>query len=128
MLPKEGKTFPAGKDPGEYASAIAQALERELGDSHRAIKVTMRWTGAGERTVKNWFAGRNGPNGQHLVELLRRSDEVLKVLLQLAGRDEILVANTLLGARDKLAEMLTLIHLLMDGIPPTPQPNKVYQK
>ena len=88
----------------------------------------MRWTGADERTVKNRFAGRNGSNGQHLVELLRRSDEVLKVLLQLAGRDEILVANTLLGARDKLAEMLTLIHLLMDGIPPTPQPNKVYQK
>ncbi len=115
MLPKEGKTFP-GKKLGEYATAIAQALERELGDSHRAIKVTMRWTGAQERTVKNWFAGRNGPNGQHLVALVRQSDEVLKVLLHLAGREEILVANKLLGARDKLAEMLALMHVLMDGI------------
>jgi len=58
--------------------AQTRTLCAALGDSHRAIKVTMRWTGAGERTVKNWFAGRNGPNGQHLVELLRRSDEVLR--------------------------------------------------
>jgi hypothetical protein len=59
MLPKKGKTFPGGTDRGPYASAIAQALQRGLGDTHRAIKIVMRWTGAAERTVKNWFAGVN---------------------------------------------------------------------
>jgi hypothetical protein len=112
MLPKKGKTFPGGTNP--YAVAIARALTRGLGDSHRAVKTAMRWTGAGERTVKNWFAGVSGPNGQHLVALVRHSDDVLEVFLQLAGREETVVAKKLLDARSKLAEMLVLIQSLMD--------------
>ncbi len=53
VLPNKGKVFPAK----EYAAAIASALRRDLGDTHRAVKTVARWTGASERTVKNWFAG-----------------------------------------------------------------------
>ena len=65
MLPKKGNHFPTGtagrKSKIGYAEAVAAALHAELGDSHQAIKTVMRWTGANERTVKNWFAGVMGP-------------------------------------------------------------------
>ena len=50
------------------------------------IKIVMRWTGVSERTAKNWFSGTHGPSGEHLVELMRCSDEVLATVLKAAGR------------------------------------------
>ena len=69
MLPKKGKGFPKrdGKGGGgvSYAEAIATALRRQLGDTHQAVKTVMRWTGAGERTAKNWLtAGGIEPDMQ----------------------------------------------------------------
>ena len=75
----------------------------------------MAYTGVGERTVKNWFAGKNGPNGKNLVELVRHSDEVLEVLLLMAGREDILAGKLLVYARDKLVEMLEIIDQLQVG-------------
>jgi EAL domain-containing protein (putative c-di-GMP-specific phosphodiesterase class I) len=53
MLPKKGKRFPNRDGKGSaglsYPRAIAAALRGELGDTHQAIKIVMRWTGAGER-------------------------------------------------------------------------------
>jgi hypothetical protein len=111
---EKGKTFPGGPNRGSYAPAIAQALKRGLGDTHRAIKTVMRWTGAGERAVKNWFAGVNGPSSQHLIALIRHSDEVLDVLLFLTGREQTIAAKKLVDARDKLAKIFALIKTLMD--------------
>jgi hypothetical protein len=75
MLPKTGKFLPKGElrvsSEFTYAAAVALALRDALGDSHRAIKIVMRWTGASERTVKNWFAGTRGPRGEHLISLVR---------------------------------------------------------
>jgi hypothetical protein len=113
MLPKKGIVFPNGKKLGPYEAAVAYALKSQLGGTHQAVKVIMRWTGAGERTVKNWLAGVSGPNGQHLVELIRNSDEVLDVLLLMAGRRQIAAANKLLDARDKLAETIKQVDELM---------------
>jgi len=64
---------------------------------------------ANERAVRNWFEARNAPNGENLVILMGRSDEVLEVVLQLAGRQELVTARRLSGARDKLREMLALM-------------------
>ncbi len=93
MFPKMGKTFPVDDerkvDRFKYQMAIAAALKRELGGSHRAIKLVMRSTGVSERTAKNWLAGSHGPAGEHLVELMRNSDEVLAAVLVLAGRGEL---------------------------------------
>jgi hypothetical protein len=92
-----------------YPIAVACALKGQLGVTHGAVKVVMRWTGAGERTVKNWLAGVSGPNGQHLVDLIRHSDEVLEVLLGLAGRQQIAATKQLLDMRNKLAETIEFI-------------------
>ena len=113
MLPKKGIVFPNGENLGPYAQAIAYALKSELGSTHQAVKIIRRWTGAGERTVKNWLAGINGPSGQHLVDLMRHSDDVLEVLLILAGRQPIVAAQTLVGARNKLAETVEQIDALL---------------
>jgi hypothetical protein len=109
MLPKKGNVLP-------YAAAIAQGLHLELGDTHQGVKTAMRWTGASERTVKNWFAGTNGPSGEHLIALMQHSDEVLRICLALAGREDASDAMRLIGARKKLIEMLSAVQQLIDHI------------
>lgn len=60
----------------EYRLEIAAALKRELGGSHQAVKASMNWTSVSERAAKNWLAGAHGPAGEHLIELMRHSDQV----------------------------------------------------
>ena len=115
MLPKKGIVFPNGENLGPYPVAIAYALQKQLGTTHKAIKIIMRWTGAGERTVKNWLAGVSGPSGQHLVDLIRHSDDVLEVLLILAGRQKIVAVQKVFEVRNKLAETVNQIDELMDN-------------
>ena len=88
MLPKKGRVLPAT----DYADVIAFALRGELGESHRAIKTVMRWTGASERAVKNWLSGASGPSGMHLVRILRYSDGALETLLAASRRIDLLDA------------------------------------
>lgn len=113
MLPKTGKTFPdvdSRVPPGQsYPAAIASALTGELGDTHRAVKTVMRWTGASERTVKNWFAGTSGPSGEHLIAVVRHSDAAFEAVMLLAGRGEVAAAKRLTDARDTLVAMLEII-------------------
>ena len=78
----------------------------------------MRWTGAGERTVKNWLAGISGPSGQHLVDLIRNSDDVLAVLLILAGRRQVMATQRLVDVRNKLAETIQQVDAVMEGCRP----------
>ena len=108
-----GIVFPNGENLGPYPAAIAYALRNQLGSTHQAIKIVMGWTGAGERTVKNWLAGVSGPSGQHLIDLIRHSDDVLEVLLILAGRQPIVAAQKVVGVRNKLAETVEQIDRLM---------------
>lgn len=114
MLPKTGIVFPDGEKSGTYAVAVAYALRNELGGTHQAAKTLMRWTGASERTVKNWLAGASGPSGQHLVALIHHSDAVLEVLLLLAGRQQIAATKKLVQLRELLAGALVQIDRLMD--------------
>ena len=71
----------------EYATAALGSWSRELDGTHRAVKTTMRRIGASERTAKNRIAGSHGPSGEHLISLMRHSDEVLIGLFTLAGRE-----------------------------------------
>jgi hypothetical protein len=41
----------------------------------------MIWTGAKERTVKNWLSGAHGPHGDYLLVLLGKSDAVMDALV-----------------------------------------------
>ena len=119
--PDSGKTFPrssgrvAASDGHKFVTVIAETLREEFGGTRMSVKTVMAYTGAGERTVKNWFEGKNCPNGENLVKLVRHSDEVLEALLFMAGREDILAGKMLVDARDKLAEMLEIIDQLQVG-------------
>lgn len=95
--------------PDRFPEVIAGALRREFGAVPGAVKQVVRITGANERAVRNWFEARNAPSGENLVALMRQSEEVLETVLQLAGRQELVTARRLSGARDKLREMLALM-------------------
>ena len=122
LLPNSGTLLPDGlqQHSGEvnYAAAVAAALHRELGNSHGATKMVMRWTGASERTVKNWLAGTKGPSGAHLLVLARYSDAVLEGFLRLAGRKHALIEQDLSEARSKVREVL----ILLDDLVPMRDP------
>jgi hypothetical protein len=121
MFPKAGNKVPRRSRPGHaYAEAIAEALRTELGATHRATKTLMRWTGASERTAKNWLSGRCGPSGYHLVQLARESDIVLATLLALAGRNHHMVGAELLKMRDDLDRIVQLIDAVL---PSTSEPS-----
>lgn len=102
-------------DRSIYQSEIAAALKRELGGSHRAIKAVMRWTGVSESTAKNWIAGNHGPAGEHLIELLRHSDEVVAAVLIMSGRNELNIAATIQEGRKHLSRALHQIDELLAG-------------
>ena len=121
VRPVSGITFPRSSgtveksDGNDFTAVISETLRETYGRSGRSIKTVMAYTGAGERAVKNWFGGKNGPNGENLVELVRHSDEVLEALLLMAGREDILAGKLLVDARDKLVEMLEIIDQLQVG-------------
>ena len=127
--PVSGKTFPrasgrvAASDGYDFAAVIAETLRDTFGGTRMSVKTVMAYTGAGERTVKNWFEGKNGPNGENLVELVRHSDEVLEALLLMAGREDILAGKLLVDGRDKLIEMLEIIDQLQTGDSAADPPN-----
>jgi len=70
MLPKwEGVL--AGRQA--YAETIPQLLEREHGETHRAVKQVMKLTDASERTVKHWLSGQHGPDTVFFLRLVTSS-------------------------------------------------------
>jgi hypothetical protein len=121
VRPVSGITFPRSSgtveksDSYDFKAVIAETLRETYGRSGRSIKTVMAYTGAGERAVKNWFGGKNGPNGENLVELVRHSDEALEALLLMAGREDILAGKLLVDAREKLVEMIEIIDQLHAG-------------
>lgn len=113
MLPKKGRKLHEGvrndKIDMEFSHSIATTLKEELGSTHQAVKTVMRWSGAGERTVKHWLAGTHGPSGKHLVALMRHSDAVLTTVLRMADRESAVVGLKILAVRYKLLELVDLI-------------------
>lgn len=93
----------------EFARKIAEALHREFGETHAAVKKVVALTKANERAVKNWFSAKNGPTGRHLVDLIRSSDEVLEAVLRMSGRNDLIVAKKFGDSRRTLQKMLQLI-------------------
>jgi len=111
-FPKEGNHLHLRNSQEDlpYEALIAGALRRELGGSHRAVKTLRKWTGASERTAKNWLAGTVGPNGEHLVLLLGFSDEVFETVLNQANRRKLRPSDRVAGARMLIADALSLLN------------------
>lgn len=118
MFPKKGNIFPKSIrriSPDDFAKAISTALREELGSSHVAAKTVMRWTGASERTAKNWLAGTCGPSGCHLILLARESDAVMATLLVLAGRELNVSALSLISLKAGLMYAVNAINEAIDS-------------
>ena len=107
MFPKTGNKFPKRTErlnEADYASAISEALKLQLGVGASAAKQIQRWTGAADRTARNWLNGVVGPRGHHLVELARESDAVLISVITLMGRPELALAPDLHAVEVALAK------------------------
>jgi hypothetical protein len=121
-FPKKGKSFPKSGDPNnsngdgrvsdgaiDFALEIASALERTLRDRNTRIKTVAGWTGANERTVKNWLSGQYGPCGTHLVVLIQHSDEVLNAVLSMGRRHDLVFAQKLSDVEQRLLELTSTV-------------------
>ena len=120
-FPKKGKFFPGrngnaagaeGQHAGCFAGEIAAALRRSAGSGGEGIKIVAGWTGANEKTVKNWFSGRYGPRGEHLAILVRQSDEVLSTFLIMAGRQDLMAVAKLAAAERAILDLLEAVRNL----------------
>ena len=105
---ESGKTFPE-ITPETLAGAIASALRAEFGATPSSVKTVARLTHSNERAVRNWFDGKNGPSADNLVILMRHSNIVLKVVLELADRPDLVLAVGILGLREQLVDVVAAI-------------------
>jgi hypothetical protein len=96
-------------DDRAFAMKIASALKSELKDRNSRAKVVAGWTGANERTVKNWILGRYAPCGRHLVLLAQNSDQVLNAILSMADRQDLLLAPKVEDLKRKVFELAAII-------------------
>jgi hypothetical protein len=88
---------------------IASALTSELKDRNSRAKLVAGWTGASERTVKNWISGRYAPCGRHLVVLAQHSDQVLNAILLMADRQDRVFGGNVEELRQKVLELAAII-------------------
>ena len=120
-LPNKGKELPSAGSrrarDRDYAHAVADALKVDLARGV-SIKTIMAWTGAGERTVKGWVSGSNGPSGQHLESLLRSSEPVYVRVMLRAGRRLAANRQSLEALRQQLAGATQAIDAVLVGSPP----------
>ena len=96
-----------------YSRVIAAALKRDLRNVRGRTKIVMQWTGARERTAKNWLSASKGPSGKYLVDLIRNSDAVFLEVLELSGRTVDYPAQVAL-ARVKLREAVEALDRVCD--------------
>lgn len=115
-FPKKGRSFPSAStldgvpiDDLTFAMVISLALRRAIENTHLNIKTVVRWTGANERTVKNWFSGRYGPSGDHLMVLANHCDEVMEAIIRMTGRKSLLVRVHLDDLERRLMVALSVI-------------------
>ena len=78
--------------PATFTSEMSSLLKRAYGGRHSAVKVVAAAVGANERAVKNWFDGKNGPNGENLLKLIIHSDAMLVGFLAMAGKQDLVVS------------------------------------
>lgn len=108
-FPNSGNIFPEHRQdagPLSFAKLISTALRASLRGQASSIKTVARWTGAHERTVKNWFAGDRAPTGDHFLRLAANSPAVLAAFLAAIQRTDCLVMADIEEARAKVAAAL----------------------
>ena len=118
MLPKKGRMLHPwnglARSAKDYAELIADALRQEHGNTHRAVKTIMHWTGASERSVKNWLSGEFGPSGYFLIRLCVKSPAVRRLVVELLAEPDIIAPH--LG--DGSVEAVSAMPTSADSCPP----------
>lgn len=108
-FPNSGNVFPGRRQKPaslSFAKLVSTALRASLrgqGGQASSIKTVARWTGANERTVKNWFAGDRAPTGDHFLRLAANSPGALAAVLAAIHRNDCLVMADIEEARAKVA-------------------------
>ncbi|MGH6782626.1 MAG: hypothetical protein ACREB5_11055 [Sphingomonadaceae bacterium] len=109
-FPNSGNVFPKYRQrdprPLSFAKLVSTALRTSLRGQSSSIKTVALWTGASERTVKNWFAGDRAPSGDHFLGLAAHSPAVLAAFLAAIHRNDCLVMADIEVARAKVAAAL----------------------
>ncbi len=114
-LSETRKRFPPVPSIGPLAMAIAAALKAEFANTPSAHKTVAQLTQSNERAVRNWFECKNSPSGENLIILMRHSDLVLRTMLGLAERQDLVVVVGLAGLRRQLTDTIAAI----DALPQT---------
>ena len=105
--------FPTVKsDNLSFQTAVADALRRDFGSAPSSVKQVAKLVNANERAVRNWFDGKNGPSGEHLVMLMRHSTAVLEIVLALSGRYDLIQTKLVSDAKDRIHEILSSLDRL----------------
>ena len=114
-MKKKDPNFPSSQQVVCLAAELSLILRESYGERSSAIKRIAVELEISERTVKNWYSGRNGPRGDHLISLMKTNEKVFILVLKLTGRpsvasiDHLLVAcGHLDQARDSLMKVRTL--------------------
>lgn len=110
-LTETGRFLHAGEEVA-FATMVSDVLRNDLGERRASIKQVARWTGAGERTVKNWFAASCAPRGHHFRALVRHCPGMLDAFLASAGRIDRLASVQVHEARQRLLEAVAVLDLL----------------
>ncbi len=85
-MTKSDPKFPAPQEKGRLTVELARLLRESYGERSSSIKRIAADLNVSERTVKNWYSGRNGPRGDHLIDLMKKNEEILTMVLTLSGR------------------------------------------
>ena len=110
-----GNGLPPGGQPSNFTAEMSSLLKRAYGGRHSAVKIVAAAIGANERAVKNWFDGKNGPNGENLLRLVIHSDAMLVGFLAMAGKKELMVGLELDRATLALEAALQGLRKLRGG-------------
>lgn len=115
MVSKSGIPLPSSRQilsDSAFAAHIKAALRDELGANRRATKTVMRWTGACDKTARNWLGGKASLSGLHLVHLATSSPSVMAVLLNLTGHTEVRLGLSLQKVEAWLTQALNQVREL----------------
>lgn len=118
MLPKKGRMLHPwnglARSAKDYAELIADALRQEHGNTHRTVKTIMHWTGASERSVKNWLSGEFGPSGYFLMRLCVKSPAVRGLVMELLAKPDMIAPPF----GDSSIEAISAMPTSADSCPP----------
>lgn len=101
-----------------FLMLVSAALRHDLGGSAQASKSIMRWTGASERSARNWLLGDKAPNGRHLVILARYSPSIWQLVLTMAEKPAAAIAEDVFIAEAALLRAIAILaEMTSNGAP-----------